>query len=105
MSQPSAIIPNSSVEVNAITADLSSLRESLKAQVPYTGGIHVVKPEDLVIYYDVDGEMYPRSVLGLDLFFRNQADAVAVPGASTSETRGKKIFSVWRQLAIRRLSG
>ncbi|KAJ7876936.1 hypothetical protein B0H14DRAFT_3436396 [Mycena olivaceomarginata] len=85
MSQPSAIIPNSSVEVNTITADLNSLRESLEAQVPYTGGIHVVKPEDLVLYYDVDGEMYPRSVLGLDFFFLNQTDTVAVPGASTSE--------------------
>jgi hypothetical protein len=105
MSQPSAIIPNSSIEVNTIAADLNSLRESLEAQVPYTGGIHVVKPEDLVIYYDVDGEMYPRSVLGLDFFFLNQTDAVAVPGASTSETREKKIFSVWQQLAIRQLSG
>ncbi|KAJ7787543.1 hypothetical protein B0H14DRAFT_3892995 [Mycena olivaceomarginata] len=57
MSRPSVIIPNSSVELNTIAADLNSLRESLEAQVPYAGGIHVLKPEDPVIYYDVDREI------------------------------------------------
>ncbi|KAJ7882410.1 hypothetical protein B0H14DRAFT_1474577, partial [Mycena olivaceomarginata] len=85
MSQPSAIIPNSSVEVNTITADLNSLRESLEAQVPYTGGIHVVKPEDLVIYYDVDGEMYPRRI---DLGNAREEDLLGLAAACDQATFG-----------------
>ncbi|KAJ6619265.1 hypothetical protein B0H10DRAFT_1913063 [Mycena sp. CBHHK59/15] len=35
------------------------LRQSVKVQVPYTGGVHPVKAEDLVLYYDVDGDKSP----------------------------------------------
>ncbi|KAJ7315757.1 hypothetical protein DFH08DRAFT_790188 [Mycena albidolilacea] len=85
MSQPSEIIPNSSVEVKTIAADLNSLRESLEEQVPYTGGIHVVKPEDLVIYYDVDGEMYPRRI---DLGNATEEDLLGLAAACDQATFG-----------------
>ncbi|KAJ7659242.1 hypothetical protein DFH06DRAFT_1406329 [Mycena polygramma] len=53
----------SSLEVPpAIAQHLQVLRESLSVQVPYTGGVHAVDAKDLVIYYDVDGERYPRRV-------------------------------------------
>ncbi|KAJ6463616.1 hypothetical protein C8R47DRAFT_1026618 [Mycena vitilis] len=46
----------------AIVEHLKVLRESLSVQVPYTGGVHAVDAKDLVIYYDVDGEKYPRRI-------------------------------------------
>ncbi|KAJ7144388.1 hypothetical protein C8R44DRAFT_759822 [Mycena epipterygia] len=48
--------------VTPIADHLKVLRESLTAEVPYTGGVHPVKPEDLVVYYDVEGEKYPRRI-------------------------------------------
>jgi hypothetical protein len=52
--------PESMSGATAIAAQLKVLRDSLDVQVPYTGGIHPVKAEDLVVYYDVQGEKYAR---------------------------------------------
>ncbi|KAJ6566565.1 hypothetical protein B0H19DRAFT_990389 [Mycena capillaripes] len=47
---------------STINAHLEALRQSLKVQVPYTGGVHPVKADDLVIYYDVEGKKNPRRI-------------------------------------------
>ncbi|KAJ7118021.1 hypothetical protein C8R43DRAFT_1241993 [Mycena crocata] len=52
--------PRSSIlfpsDATTLEDHLKIFRHSLKFHVPYTGGVHAVKPEDLVIYYDVEGE-------------------------------------------------
>ncbi|KAJ7368822.1 hypothetical protein DFH08DRAFT_832358 [Mycena albidolilacea] len=45
-----------------INEHLKTLRRSLKLSVPYTGGVHPVKSDDLVIYYDVKGKKDPRRI-------------------------------------------
>lgn len=43
-----------------IDDQLKALREAIETEVPYTGGVHVIKAEDLLVYYDVEGEANPR---------------------------------------------
>ncbi|KAJ7186454.1 hypothetical protein C8R46DRAFT_1273049, partial [Mycena filopes] len=64
---------------------LQVLSESLEVQVPYTGGIHVVKPDDLVVYYDVEGEKYASR---LDLGNATEEDLVALASACDQATFG-----------------
>ncbi|KAJ7650797.1 hypothetical protein FB45DRAFT_888814 [Roridomyces roridus] len=45
-----------------IENQLELLRESIAVQVPYTGGVHLVKEDDLAVYYDVQGEERPCRV-------------------------------------------
>ncbi|KAJ7604700.1 hypothetical protein DFH06DRAFT_1386838 [Mycena polygramma] len=75
---------------------LTILRDSLDAQVPYTGGIHPVKAEDLTIYYDVAGEKNARARLMLrlggsriDLGNATAEDLVALASACDQATFGK----------------
>ncbi|KAJ7186428.1 hypothetical protein C8R46DRAFT_1272968 [Mycena filopes] len=69
----------------SIDHHLQVLRDSLEVQVPYTGGIYAVKPEDLVVYYDVEGDKYPRR---LDLGNATEEDLVAVASACDQATFG-----------------
>jgi hypothetical protein len=77
-------------EATAIADDLEILRDSLGMQVPYTGGIHAVKPEDLVVYYDVDEEKNARLVLVLPPTFLSPID-LFFAAVLTWETQKKKI--------------
>ncbi|KAJ7175085.1 hypothetical protein C8R43DRAFT_1057737 [Mycena crocata] len=67
MSQP-ASAPNSPLlnpaDAVSIEDHLKILRQSLKAQVPYTGGVHPIPPRDLVVYYDAEGGGSRRIDLG-----------------------------------------
>ncbi|KAJ7093401.1 hypothetical protein B0H15DRAFT_905261 [Mycena belliarum] len=45
-----------------IADHLKVLRESLSMHVPYTGGVHPVKPEDLVVYYATDDKDNARAI-------------------------------------------
>ncbi|KAJ7816851.1 hypothetical protein B0H14DRAFT_3743117 [Mycena olivaceomarginata] len=45
-----------------IDDQLKVLREAIETEVPYTGGVHVIKAEDLLVYYDVEGEANPRRI-------------------------------------------
>ncbi|KAJ7760682.1 hypothetical protein DFH07DRAFT_1059997 [Mycena maculata] len=49
---------------DSIAKQLKVLQQSLEAQVPYTGGVHLVKADDLVVYYDIEGERPRRIDLG-----------------------------------------
>lgn len=44
---------------------LELLQQSLGVQVPYTAGVLPAKTEDLILYYDVEGEDFPRCVIEL----------------------------------------
>ncbi|KAJ6550250.1 hypothetical protein B0H19DRAFT_1074112 [Mycena capillaripes] len=70
----------------AIEYQLKVLRDSIEVQVPLIGGIHPVKPEDLVIYYDVAGEKYPRRI---DLGNAKDEDLVALASACDQATFGR----------------
>ncbi|KAJ7016550.1 hypothetical protein C8F04DRAFT_1406883 [Mycena alexandri] len=69
----------------AIDHHLEVLRDALNVQVPYTGGIHPVKPEDLVIYYDVQGEKYASRI---DMADATEEDLVALASACDQATFG-----------------
>ncbi|KAJ7790609.1 hypothetical protein B0H14DRAFT_3501461 [Mycena olivaceomarginata] len=58
-------------------------------QVPYTGGTHVVKPEDLVVYYDVDEEKHPRLVLVLPPTFLSPIDLFFAAATFGMDQAGK----------------
>ncbi|KAF8174470.1 hypothetical protein K438DRAFT_2023152 [Mycena galopus ATCC 62051] len=46
----------------SIDDQLKVLRESLEEHVPYTAGVYAVKPEDLVVYYDLEKDVnFPRA--------------------------------------------
>ncbi|KAK6984880.1 Fe2OG dioxygenase domain-containing protein [Favolaschia claudopus] len=47
-----------------IAESLEILRNAIQKQVPYIGGVHPVKAEALVVYYDVEGERPRRIDLG-----------------------------------------
>ncbi|KAJ7141762.1 hypothetical protein C8R43DRAFT_954723 [Mycena crocata] len=51
---------------DAVTIEdhLKILRQSLKFQVPYTGGVHPIPARDLMVYYDVEGGGPRRIDLG-----------------------------------------
>ncbi|KAJ7148365.1 hypothetical protein C8R46DRAFT_917007 [Mycena filopes] len=61
MSQTSQTLSSAS---GASTAKdhLDTLQRALKVKVPYTAGLHSVKSDELVIYFDVDGEVHPRRI-------------------------------------------
>ncbi|KAJ6509853.1 hypothetical protein DFH09DRAFT_1435381 [Mycena vulgaris] len=63
-------------DATTIEDHLEILRQSLKEQVPYTGGVHPIKPEDLVVYYATDGEDNARSI-DLGTATRDQLAAMA----------------------------
>ncbi|KAJ7749712.1 hypothetical protein B0H16DRAFT_1551129 [Mycena metata] len=64
---------------------LKVLRDTLNVHVPYTGGIHPVKPEDLVIYYDVQGEKYASRI---DMASATEEDLVALASTCDQATFG-----------------
>ncbi|KAJ7123259.1 hypothetical protein C8R43DRAFT_43540 [Mycena crocata] len=47
-------------DATTIDDHLKILRQSLKVQVPYTGGIHTVKGEDLVLFYEGENAVNRR---------------------------------------------
>ncbi|KAJ7468260.1 hypothetical protein B0H11DRAFT_2239044 [Mycena galericulata] len=55
------------MSASPIEEQLKILRESLQVEVPYTppGGVYTVKPEALVVYYDVEGENSPRRITNI----------------------------------------
>jgi hypothetical protein len=76
---------NTSPNVPNTEARLMALPQSLKA-APYAGGVHDVKAEDLVLYYDIDvqGQVHSRYVLALSV---GAAGSHVVLGVSISGTR------------------
>ncbi|KAF8196338.1 hypothetical protein K438DRAFT_1968053 [Mycena galopus ATCC 62051] len=67
------------------TEQLKKLERSLKTSVPYTGGVHPVKADDLVIYYDVEGEKHPRRI---DLRTATESDLMELESACQKATFG-----------------
>lgn len=62
-SSNSSDLPTIDPAVATTIADqLKVLRQSIKAALPYTGGVYAVKPEDLVVFYDIEGENNARCV-------------------------------------------
>ncbi|KAJ7325949.1 hypothetical protein DFH08DRAFT_1028017 [Mycena albidolilacea] len=51
-----------SANQSRINDQLKVLRKAIETEVPYTGGVHVIKAEDLLVYYDVEGEANPRRI-------------------------------------------
>ncbi|KAJ7815985.1 hypothetical protein B0H14DRAFT_1402052 [Mycena olivaceomarginata] len=66
-----------------MTSRFSETRSGCR--VPYTGGIHAVKPEDLVVYYDVDEEKHASRI---DLGNAKEEDLVALASACDQATFG-----------------
>ncbi|KAJ6565426.1 hypothetical protein B0H10DRAFT_1083163 [Mycena sp. CBHHK59/15] len=61
-------MPSTSMTSSPLTAphetdpvELEILRHSLEA-LPYTAGVHPVKEDDLILYYDVQGDKNPRRI-------------------------------------------
>ncbi|KAF7338753.1 Fe2OG dioxygenase domain-containing protein [Mycena sanguinolenta] len=68
-----------------VEEQLEVLRSSLTVQVPYTGGVYPVKVEDLVIYYDAEGENGPRRI---DLGKATEKDLAELTAACQKATFG-----------------
>ncbi|KAJ7129169.1 hypothetical protein C8R44DRAFT_872468 [Mycena epipterygia] len=77
--------PDCDSEVTA--QHLTMLRRSLTMKVPYTGGVHPVKPEDLVVYYDIDGE-FKRNARHIDLGNATDEQLVELAAACQKATFG-----------------
>ncbi|KAJ7468267.1 hypothetical protein B0H11DRAFT_2305835 [Mycena galericulata] len=73
------------MSASPIEEQLKVLRESLQVEVPYTGGVYTVKPEALVVYYDVEGENSPRRI---DLGQATEAELAALTTACQKATFG-----------------
>ncbi|KAJ7650770.1 hypothetical protein FB45DRAFT_1077932 [Roridomyces roridus] len=71
--------------MTSIDAHFKTLRESFETRIPYTGGLHTVKPEDLVLYYDVEGEEHPCRI---DLSSAREAELVALTAACQKASFG-----------------
>ncbi|KAK6984888.1 Fe2OG dioxygenase domain-containing protein [Favolaschia claudopus] len=50
-----------SVAASTIKSHLKTLRKAIRKDAPYTAGVHHLKPEELAIYYSVDGD-HPREI-------------------------------------------
>ncbi|KAJ7478448.1 hypothetical protein FB451DRAFT_1338761 [Mycena latifolia] len=74
---------SSATHATNIAEHLRALRKSLAEQVPYTGRVHIVKKEDLVVYYDVEGE-YNR----IDLSSASDEELSALAAACQQATFG-----------------
>ncbi|KAJ7743271.1 hypothetical protein DFH07DRAFT_905141 [Mycena maculata] len=71
---------------SSIADQLEVLRKSLAMpHVPYTSGVHPVKAEDLVVYYDVEGEKYASRI---DLGTAEEGDLEALASACQQATFG-----------------
>ncbi|KAJ7138616.1 hypothetical protein C8R46DRAFT_1137377 [Mycena filopes] len=77
--------PPNPVEKHDIDYHLKVLREALDVPIPYTGGIHAVRVEDLTIYYD--GEE-GTSASRVDLGNAKDAELVALAAACDPATFG-----------------
>ncbi|KAJ7138624.1 hypothetical protein C8R46DRAFT_1137393 [Mycena filopes] len=77
--------PSEPVEKHDIDHHLKVLREALDVPIPYTGSIHPVRPEDLTIYYDSEGE---TSASRVDLGNATEAELVALAAACDPATFG-----------------
>ncbi|KAJ7495383.1 hypothetical protein FB451DRAFT_1550818 [Mycena latifolia] len=77
--------PTEATHATSIAEHLNVLRQSLEAQVPYTGGVHVAKKEDLVIYYD-EGEKYASN--RIDLSGASEKELSALAAACQKATFG-----------------
>ncbi|KAJ7654028.1 hypothetical protein DFH06DRAFT_1093051 [Mycena polygramma] len=75
---------SSNTDYPTCTDPLQVLRDSLVAQVPYTGGIYPVKAEDLVIYYGVE------TASRIDLGNATTEELVALAAACDQATFGKE---------------
>ncbi|KAF7359634.1 Fe2OG dioxygenase domain-containing protein [Mycena venus] len=72
-------------DAGTIKQHLKTLKRSLKHSVPYTGGVHPVKADDLVVYYDVEGKPNPRRI---DLETATEEALVALESACDKATFG-----------------
>ncbi|KAJ7138634.1 hypothetical protein C8R46DRAFT_1234435 [Mycena filopes] len=79
-----AVAPKA-VEKHDIAHHLKVLREALDVPIPYTGGIHPVRAEDLTIYYDGDKG---RSATRVDLGNATDAELVELAAACDPATFG-----------------
>ncbi|KAJ7889767.1 hypothetical protein B0H13DRAFT_2341352 [Mycena leptocephala] len=75
-----------STTATSIEARLAVLRHTMKAPLPGTAGVHPVKVDDLVIYYDVD----PVSSRRIDLGTPTQEDLWALANACHDTEPGVK---------------
>ncbi|KAJ7142874.1 hypothetical protein C8R44DRAFT_866152 [Mycena epipterygia] len=71
--------------VSLIEDHLQVLRDSSQVPVPYTGGVHPVKPEDLVVYYGVEGE---KSASRIDLGRATEENLAELASACEQATFG-----------------
>ncbi|KAJ7441018.1 hypothetical protein B0H11DRAFT_1882487 [Mycena galericulata] len=76
---------SSSADAAVISEHLKKLERSLKTSVPYTGGVHPIKADDLVIYYDVEDKMNPRRI---DLQTATGSDLMQLESACEKATFG-----------------
>ncbi|KAK7046440.1 Fe2OG dioxygenase domain-containing protein [Favolaschia claudopus] len=60
-----------------IADSLEALRNAIKTEIPYTGGVHTVKPEDLVLYYEVEGGNPPTRRIDLRNASENELQDLA----------------------------
>ncbi|KAJ7650769.1 hypothetical protein FB45DRAFT_1018152 [Roridomyces roridus] len=75
-----------------IQHQLKILRRSLRVQVPFTSGLHAVKGDDLVVYYEVPGEKRPFRI---DLANATEEELVELTAACQKATfgvGGKDVF-------------
>ncbi|KAJ7458585.1 hypothetical protein FB451DRAFT_1507960 [Mycena latifolia] len=80
---PPASIPNipptdGTNPASDIATHLSALRQSLDVGAPCTSGVHRVKAQDLVVYYDVEGQNYSSRI---DFGSATEQDLVALATA------------------------
>ncbi|KAJ6536882.1 hypothetical protein B0H19DRAFT_962516 [Mycena capillaripes] len=68
-----------------ISEHLKKLKRSLETSVPYTGGVHPVKADDLVIYYDGEDKKNPRRI---DLQTATENDLIQLEAACEKATFG-----------------
>ncbi|KAJ7458605.1 hypothetical protein FB451DRAFT_581980 [Mycena latifolia] len=81
---PGASPTNERDEIS-IAARLAVLRQALEAGVLYTCGMHEVKAQDLVIYYDVECQNHPSRI---DFGSATQQDLVALAAACQQPVGG-----------------
>ncbi|KAJ6515622.1 hypothetical protein C8R45DRAFT_213896 [Mycena sanguinolenta] len=72
--------------ISTINKHLKTLKRSLKVSVPYTGGVHPTKADDLVVYYDdEDKDKQPHRI---DFTTATDDELVKLAGACAKATFG-----------------